>query len=104
MRKERGADSRPARSAGHTGGPLHAALVTRPPRLLHARTTGSLLADRQGLRDDRADELRASARARPEPSPLLHRWEGSSGSGATEFHAPERRAHRGPDWRSGIDA
>ena len=45
MREERGADPRPACSAGRTGGPLHAVLVTHPPRLLHARTTGSLRAE-----------------------------------------------------------
>src|SRR5436305_9425502 len=42
MRGERGADSRPACSAGRTGGPLRAVLVTHPPRLLHARTKAVL--------------------------------------------------------------
>jgi hypothetical protein len=42
MREERGADPRPACSAGRTGGPLHAVLVTHPPRLLHARTGRTL--------------------------------------------------------------
>jgi hypothetical protein len=34
MREGRGEDPRPACSAGRTGGPLHAVLVTHPPRLL----------------------------------------------------------------------
>ena len=33
------------------------------------------------------DEVQASARARSEPVPLLHSWEGSGAAGATEFHA-----------------
>src|SRR2546421_11730868 len=42
MREERAADPRPTCSAGRTGGPLHAVLVTHPPRLLHARTGRTL--------------------------------------------------------------
>ena len=39
MREERGADPRPACSAGRTAGPLHAVLATHPPRLLQARNS-----------------------------------------------------------------
>jgi hypothetical protein len=33
------------------------------------------------------DEVQVSARARFEPVPLLHEWEGSGAASATEFHA-----------------
>ena len=39
MREERGADPRPACSAGRTAGPLHAVPATHPPRLLQARNS-----------------------------------------------------------------
>jgi hypothetical protein len=51
MREERGADPRPACSAGRTGGPLHAVLVTHPPRLLHARTGRTLSHSGSVVRD-----------------------------------------------------
>jgi hypothetical protein len=37
------------------------------------------------------DERQASASARSAPASLLHLWEGSSGTGAIEFHATEER-------------
>jgi hypothetical protein len=54
MRKERRADPRPARSACHTGGPLHAVLVTRPPSFcMHEQPAVSLQLTRTSRRPQR---------------------------------------------------
>jgi hypothetical protein len=74
MREERRADPRPARSSGRTAGPLHAILVTHPPRLLQARTKGSLNRDLRPLESaapDRIQRSRETCAARRDRHPAL---------------------------------
>src|SRR5438046_1321758 len=98
MREERGADPRPACSAGRTGDPLHAVLVTHPPRLLHARIRRTLgrskssAADFSYWPDPAAPGDPTVARPRA-PAPLVTR--ASDSAECREWRRPLQIASRG---------
>ena len=85
MREERGADPRPACSAGRRGGPLHAVLVTHPPRLLHARSLGRVVGHAR-----RAGEFRFYPTSSPNSSRSPSQPSGWCGPSAA-FYGPGPR-------------